>query len=304
MFVKDYEGYTAFDVYNSTVDGTKPLPDRHPRDPIDSSIARVPADLYTWGTNRNASLGLGDASNRTHPDHVVLRPLEASTPGQPRHNLDDLRPVPVLGVEMSKLHTTVITAEAKSNVRSCGFASGGRLGPATATTSHSQYALLPSQVGALPHQVVGVALGQDHTLALTSSGEVFSWGLNRFGQLGYAVEGKAAGDEPLQASARRVLGTLRNAVVVGVAASKSASACWTTTNLYTWGTNGGQFCACFHGFLSSLKTHWGNNRLRQAWSNSSPTSSGFPGCATSRGSRYDGYNNTCTPQNRRGALPI
>jgi alpha-tubulin suppressor-like RCC1 family protein len=244
MFIKDHEGYTAFDVYNSTVDGTKPLPDCHPRDPTDSSIARLLADLFTWGTNRNASLGLGDANDRTHPDQVPLRPLEASTSRQDRPNLDDLRPVQVLGIEMSKLHTTVITAETKSNVRSCGFASGGRLGPATASASHSQYALLPSQVGALPHQVVSVALGQDHTLALTSSGEVFSWGLNRFGQLGYVIEGKAAGDEPLQASARRVLGPLRSAIVIGVAASKSASACWTTTNLYTWGTNGGQFCAC------------------------------------------------------------
>jgi len=238
MFIKDYEGYTAFDLYNSTVDGTRPLSDRHPHD---SSIVRVPADLFTWGTNRNASLGLGDANDRTHPDQVVLRPPEASTPRQGRL---DLRPVQVLGIEMSKLHTTVTTTEAKSNVRSCGFASGGRLGPATASASHSQYALLPSQVGALPHQVVSVALGQDHTLALTSSGEVFSWGLNRFSQLGYPIEGKAAGDEPLQACARRVLGALRTTIIIGVAASKSASACWTTTNLYTWGTNGGQFCAC------------------------------------------------------------
>ena len=244
MFIKDYEGYTAFDVYNSTVSGTKPLPDRHPRDPTDSPTARVPADLFTWGTNRNASLGLGDANDRTHPDQVALLPLPLATSTQrpERPSLDDLRPVRVLGIEMSKLHTTVVTAEAKSNVRSCGFASGGRLGPATASASHSQYALLPSQVGVLPHQVVSVALGQDHTLALTSSGEVFSWGLNRFGQLGYVIEGKAAGDEPLQASARRVWGPLRNAIVIGVAASKSASACWTATDLYTWGTNGGQFC--------------------------------------------------------------
>lgn len=301
MFIKDYEGYTAFDVYNSTVDGTKPLPDRHPRDPIDSSIARVPADLFTWGTNRNASLGLGDANDRTHPDHVVLRPQGSCTPSQERPYLDDLRPVQVLGIEMSKLHTTVITAEIKSNLRSCGFSSGGRLGPATASASHSQYALLPSQVGALPHQVVSVALGQDHTLALTSSGEVFSWGLNRFGQLGYIIEGKAAGEEPLQASARRVLGSLRSVIVIGVAASKSASACWTATNLYTWGTNGGQFCACAIAY-HFMKIHW-CNRLRQAWSNSSPASSGIPSCAPSRRSRHDGYNNACTPQNRRRSLP-
>jgi hypothetical protein len=37
--IKDYEGYTAFDLYNSTVEGTKP-----------DNAGR--ADLLTWGANR------------------------------------------------------------------------------------------------------------------------------------------------------------------------------------------------------------------------------------------------------------
>lgn len=37
--LKDYEGYTAFDLYNSTVEGTSPERD-------------LPGDVYTWGTNR------------------------------------------------------------------------------------------------------------------------------------------------------------------------------------------------------------------------------------------------------------
>lgn len=37
--LKDYEGYTAFDLYNSTVEGTKPGGDDG-------------LDLFTWGTNR------------------------------------------------------------------------------------------------------------------------------------------------------------------------------------------------------------------------------------------------------------
>ena len=41
--LKDFEGYTAFDLYNSTVNDTKP----------DANNLR--AELYTWGTNRYAS---------------------------------------------------------------------------------------------------------------------------------------------------------------------------------------------------------------------------------------------------------
>ena len=40
--LKDFEGYTAFDLYNSTVNDTKP----------DANDFR--AELFTWGTNRYA----------------------------------------------------------------------------------------------------------------------------------------------------------------------------------------------------------------------------------------------------------
>lgn len=47
-------------------------------------------------------------------------------------------------------------------------------------------------------------------------------------------------EEPIQATARKVLGPLRKEVVRGIAASKGASACWTSADVYTWGTNNGQ----------------------------------------------------------------
>ena len=97
-----------------------------------------------------------------------------------------------------------------------------------------------------PYTIVSVALGQDHTLALTTAGEVFSWGLNRFSQLGYILDtptGKESlvrTEEPIQATPKRVQAALRKVVVRGVAASRSASACWTDQDVYSWGTNNGQ----------------------------------------------------------------
>ena len=41
--LKDLEGYTAFDLYNSTVNDTRP----------DANDLR--AELFTWGTNRYAN---------------------------------------------------------------------------------------------------------------------------------------------------------------------------------------------------------------------------------------------------------
>jgi inhibitor of Bruton tyrosine kinase len=41
--LKDLEGYTAFDLYNSTVEHTKPTPSPDGF-----------ADLFTWGANKSA----------------------------------------------------------------------------------------------------------------------------------------------------------------------------------------------------------------------------------------------------------
>ena len=91
------------------------------------------------------------------------------------------------------------------------------------------------------HTIVAVALGQDHTLALTDKGQVLSWGLNRFSQLGYAVEVPlgAKTDDQIQ-TIPRIISALKREVVLGIATCKTASACWTATQTFTWGTNGGQ----------------------------------------------------------------
>lgn len=103
------------------------------------------------------------------------------------------------------------------------------------------------------HTIVAVALGQDHTLALTRSGEVLSWGLNRFAQLGYIVEqvptkGLGRSEEPIQASPKKIVGPLKKEIVVGIAACKTASVCWTSSEVFTWGTNNGQLGSFFIEF--------------------------------------------------------
>lgn len=118
-----------------------------------------------------------------------------------------------------------------------------RLGP----IQHTQYNL--NLLSSFPQPIAAVALGQDHTICLTKSGEVYSWGLNRFSQLGYLVEVSTSTgrhEEPIQAVPKRVMGLLRREVVIGVAASKNASACWTKETVFTWGTNTGQLGGVFY----------------------------------------------------------
>ncbi|KAF8839385.1 hypothetical protein BDN67DRAFT_905719 [Paxillus ammoniavirescens] len=221
--IKDMEGYTAFDLYNSTVRSANP-----------SSLEDGHLDLFTWGANRNAALGLGDGNDRAHPDHVVLLKKDALLPATLTVE-ERFTPVKVREVSMSKLHTVILTDEPRDNVRLCGFGSGGRLGP----FSHTLYT--PTPLSLSSYTITSLALGQDHTLALTSAGEVISWGLNRFSQLGYVVEAGQGGsvDGSMQTVPRRI-SHLKKEFVKGVAACKTASACWSESDVWTWGVNNGQ----------------------------------------------------------------
>ena len=76
-----------------------------------------------------------------------------------------------------------------------------------------------------------------------------SWGQNRFSQLGYVIEAAAdtvhkafnssSEDVQVQVQPKRILGPLKKEFVVGVAASRLSSACWTQDSIWTWGTNSG-----------------------------------------------------------------
>ncbi|KAL5492938.1 hypothetical protein ACEPAI_4386 [Sanghuangporus weigelae] len=219
--LKDFEGYTAFDVYNSTVEGTKP-----------NELELT--DLCTWGTNRNAALGLGDGDDRAFPELVPIPPQKEHSDTTTLSLRTRFQPIRSKRVAMAKLHTAVITSEPRANLRICGFGSGGRLGAGMG--QHTQYTFSVPKDLTSEAQITAVALGQDHTLALTCTGSVLSWGLARFSQLGYALDG----GQTLQAAPRRIVGPLKKEIAVGVAACRTASACWTRDELFTWGTNSGQ----------------------------------------------------------------
>lgn len=115
-------------------------------------------------------------------------------------------------------------------------------------TTHTQFTF--SRLLDFPHQASSVVTSPDHTVIVTTSGDVYTFGLNRFGQLGYALEqsaapapasrGGAGNDEPIQFSPRRVVGALKKEVVLGAAASRTHTVVFTADSLYTWGTNKGQ----------------------------------------------------------------
>ncbi|SCV67107.1 BQ2448_5753 [Microbotryum intermedium] len=247
--LKDHEGLTPFDVYNSTVDGTNPR--QWARDfGTDATNCFQGGDLgtgrnelHTWGNNRNFVLGFSGDGDRTYPERVPLSRREGGT------GLSAFDPVRVLDISMARLHTAIVTDETRNNIRLCGYGTGGRLGP----TLHTQFHFTP--LHDFPHQVAVAVVSPDHSLVVTTSGAVWTFGLNRFGQLGYALDAPSSGassgcsgsrssgaaDDLTQSVPRRVLGVIKKEAVIGAAVSRTHSAVFTSNgDLFTWGTNKGQ----------------------------------------------------------------
>jgi inhibitor of Bruton tyrosine kinase len=275
---KDHEGNSPFDVYNASI-ALRQLRMAEDNDRSDDGSGSedgaaneengahstkthgVGDEVFTFGSNKNLSLGLGDEDDRQYPERVYLhRPehliqyfhdkfLEQQ---KQERNLEDsfvpdMSEIPALiqnrslvveDVVMAKLHTAIVTADPISNLYVCGIGRGGRLGLGDENT---RFNFMPVQGGLLDKRVTQIALGLNHSMAITSTGELWTWGSNAVSQLGYALPPPMKPDEePISATPRQVFGPLKKEVILGIAASSIHSVAHTGSALYCWGKNVGQ----------------------------------------------------------------
>lgn len=290
--IKDKEGYGPLDLFSMTIKDRTLRPEESPIHDSDSDDDMAHGDsgdvddearkrlivplvsldgdeVYTFGSNKNVTLGFGDEDDRQFPERITLRRPDHllqrfykehrdrqnqhyATMGmptqdsglQPRSTVDlptHIRNTPIViqDVRMSKLHTAVLTTDPVSNLYMCGHGPGGRLGTGNETT---RYQFTCIETGGLAQKhIATVALGQNHTLAVTEEGEVFSWGNNAYGQLGYALpKPTVKDDDPISTIPRQIFGPLKREIVTGIAASRIHSVVHTATSLYTFGKNEGQ----------------------------------------------------------------
>ncbi|KAE8556144.1 hypothetical protein EYB25_000844 [Talaromyces marneffei] len=302
--IKDREGNSPFDVYGATIIGRdikqiitldgKPSGEFISADgdndissaensvfggdgPEDGllSRARLKArtnlegdEVFTFGSNKNMTLGLGDEDDRQFPERISLdRPdhllrrffteredtrehqeQRSSLFGQATSHTDDQcdlptlitsKPLSIQDVYMSKLHTAVLTNDPESNLYMSGFGPGGRLGTGDEAT---RFHFVCIETGGLSgKKVISLALGQDHSIAISEQGEVFTWGSNKYGQLGYNLpRANNKRDIPMQSTPRQVFNPLKREVILGAAASSIHSVVFSASSLYTFGKNEGQ----------------------------------------------------------------
>lgn len=106
--VKDRESNSPFDVLNSTLNGTNPPA---------LTKEKGGSDLFTFGSNKNNTLGFGDGDDRSHPEKVqIIRPA-----GKDESPLSKFRASRIRDVQMAKMHTAIVTTDDRDNLYMCGF---------------------------------------------------------------------------------------------------------------------------------------------------------------------------------------
>lgn len=291
--IKDKEGYGPLDLFAMTIKDRTLRPEEAPVSEADSDDEMAHGDsgdadnetqkrlivapvmlggdeVYTFGSNKNVTLGFGDEDDRQFPERIIIRrpdhllqrfyrehrerqnqywaamgvPAPDLGPVQPKGTVElpiHIRNTPIViqDVRMSKLHTAVLTTDPVSNLYMCGHGPGGRLGTGSETTRYQFTCIEGGGLG--QKKVAAVALGQNHTLAITDEGEIYSWGNNAYGQLGYTLpKPTLKDDDPISTIPRQIFGPLKRDIVTGISASRIHSVVHTTTSLYTFGKNEGQ----------------------------------------------------------------
>ncbi|KAI0198535.1 hypothetical protein F4808DRAFT_254960 [Astrocystis sublimbata] len=274
---KDHEGNSPFDLYNATIAlrSLKTAEDRPALDDdseadevIGDTESQYPAvssgvgeEVFTFGSNRNLSLGVGHEDDRQYPeriylerpDHLVHHFHAQQLSAHKSHTVSDdpspqdlvdipalvrNRPLVIQDVVLSKLHSAILTTDPFSNLYVSGLGRGGRLGLGDENTKLS---FTPVQGGLSDKKVTAVALGQNHTLAVTAEGELWSWGSNIHSQLGYTLPPPLKADEePISITPRQIFGPLKKEMILGAAASSIHSVVHTGSSLFCWGKNVGQ----------------------------------------------------------------
>ncbi|TYZ58291.1 hypothetical protein PybrP1_003777 [[Pythium] brassicae (nom. inval.)] len=135
----------------------------------------------------------------------------------------------VVQISAGKYHTIALSAAGECFV--WGFGKGGRLGTGT-EFDHVE----PTRIASLAQiPIQQVAAGENHTLALSRSGQVFSWGANSFGQLGHSLKSCT---QQSRTTPKRI-DAFRGRVMTHIAVSgcHSAAICGDDHGVYTWGGN-------------------------------------------------------------------
>lgn len=181
--------------------------------------------VHLWGDNGNRMGGGGQLGNDSY--------TAVGSPTLVKSLVEEN--VKVSAVSCGEQHTLFLADDEGGSVYGCGMAEYGRLGIIENWTTD---VLVPQKINPEAfggERVIQVSAGFIHSMALTESGKIFSWGRNDHGQLGL---GDSFIDMHSMEIAPRLVDSeeLADKKVVKIKAGRGLSGALTSTGeLYHWG---------------------------------------------------------------------
>ena len=129
--------------------------------------------VWTWGSG---NLGDGTSSASYYPVQVVK---SVSSTGE-RTYLDNI-------VSVAAGNSHALALDTNGRVWTWGSNANGQLGRTGSTSVAAEVSIVGDTDDSA--NIIAIAAGKEHSLALTSDGRVYAWGLNNYGQLGHGTSG-------------------------------------------------------------------------------------------------------------------
>jgi len=181
--------------------------------------------LFTWGFNMHGQLG----NNSTEQSFIPIDITEFFSLNEVETLVD---------MSLGTSHSVALTSSGR--VFTWGSNQDGELG--TGYLDNDFYPLLISTPTEITDKfnlsesetIISMSAGHDHTLALSSTGRIFSWGSNEFGQLGVGI--KQDQIIPMDISSKFSLYAEENVVEMSLGTYLSV-VLTSTGRIFTWGFN-------------------------------------------------------------------
>ncbi len=184
-----------------------------------SSAITSEGRLFTWGKNDFGQLGDGTTTDRYIPADITswFNLVEGET---------------ITKITLRFWHSAALTSDGR--IFTWGSNSDGELGDGTTTDRYipteitSQFNLNEEET------ITEITLGGYHSSAITTEGRVFTWGWNRYGQLGDGTTTSRITPTEITSQFNLSVGETITKIALG---NYSSSAITTDGRVFTWGDN-------------------------------------------------------------------
>ncbi len=188
------------------------------------SSALTPAGrVYMWGSNHRGQLGVVDdyTTNKIIPTEITSRFSLVA---------DDK----IIGLSLGANHSSAISSTGR--VYMWGYNHIGQLGDGTTTDRYAPTEITSRFSLAEGDKITYLSLGTDNSSAISSTGRVYMWGNDSFGQLGIGVGGYSYRNVPIEITSAFYLTAGDKIIGLSLGAAHS-SAISSTGRVYMWGYN-------------------------------------------------------------------